>query len=142
MYADTRVSAQGDKSDMTYRHVASVLLGVALFLFYFQPFLPYSQRMRSGHSPNWWWYLIIELIGGFLLSLGVTRRRFSVPTCLLLTLFVANAILIVADWTIDATDHNLFPFEFLLIAVATLPAYVGAFIAAAVDRFRERAMQA
>jgi hypothetical protein len=82
------------------------------------------------------------LIGGFLLSLGLQRRRFWVPTCLLLALFVADAILIVIDWIPDPTSHNLFPFEFLGIAVVTLPAYVGALIAAAVDRFRARGKKA
>jgi uncharacterized membrane protein YphA (DoxX/SURF4 family) len=125
---------------MTYRHVASAILGVVLFLFYFQPFLPYSQRAQ--HSPNWWPFLIIVTIGGFLLSLGLARRRFSVPTCLLLTLFIANAILIVVDWTTDATDHNLFPFEFIFIALLTLPAYFGALVASAIDRFRAREVKA
>jgi hypothetical protein len=37
------------------------------------------------------------MICGFLLSLGLTRRRFWVPSCLLLTPFAANAILIVVD---------------------------------------------
>jgi uncharacterized membrane protein YhaH (DUF805 family) len=78
------------------------------------------------------------LIGGFLLSLGIARRRFWVCTCLLLTLFVAHTILIVVDCIPDPTNHNLFPFEYAMIAVLTLPAYFGAIIAAAVDRFRPR----
>lgn len=124
---------------MTYRHVASAILGLVLFLFYFRPFLPFSQRLK--YSPNLWPFLIIVLIGGFLLSLGLPRGRFWVPTCLLLTLFVANAILIVVD-EITGNDHNLLPFEYILIALVTLPAYFGALIAAAVDRFRARGMKA
>jgi hypothetical protein len=86
--------------------------------------------------------MIIMLIGGFLLTLGMTHRRFSVCTCLLLTLFVANTIMIVIDWLSDPTSHNLFPFEFVMITALTLPAYLGASIAAAVDRFRTRGMKA
>lgn len=128
-------------SDMTYRYVASAILGVVLFLFYFQPFLPYSQRPEL--SPKWWLFLIIVLISGFLLSLGLARRRFwVVPTCLLLTLFVANAIMIVVDTITDPIDrHNLLPFEFIFIALLTLPAYFGALIAVAVDWFRIRGMK-
>jgi hypothetical protein len=126
---------------MTYRHVASAVLGLILFLFYFWRFLPYSQRERPEHSPNWWSFLIIMLISGFLLGLGMARHRFWVPTCLLLALFVANTIMIVVDCIPDPTNHNLFPFEFMMIAVLTLPAYFGALIAAAVDRFRARGMK-
>jgi hypothetical protein len=127
---------------MTFRHLASAALGLILFVFYFWRFLPYSQRMRAEDSTSWWSFLIIALISGFLLSLGVTYRRYWVPTCMLLALFAANAIMIVIDCIPDPTNHNLFPFEFLMIAVMTLPAYFGAFLAAAVDQFRARGMKA
>jgi hypothetical protein len=126
---------------MTYRYVASAILGVVLFLFYFQPFLPYSQR--AHYSPNWYPFLIIVSIGGFLLSLGLAPRRFwKIPTCLLITLFALNAILIVADTITGAADHNLFPLEFVFIALLTLPAYLGALPAVAIDWFRVRRMKA
>jgi len=76
---------------------------------------------------------VAALLCGFLLSLGLTRRRFWVPTCLLLTLFAANAILIVVDSLSGAVDHNLFPIEFLFIALLASPAYFGALLGAAVD---------
>lgn len=127
-------------SGMTYRCVASAVLGVVLFLIYFTPFLPYSQRVE--HSPNLRPFLIIVLIGGFLLSLGLAPRRFwIVPTCLLLTLVAGNAILIVGDTITGAVDHNLFPFEFAFITLMTIPAYFGALIAAAIDWFRTRVMK-
>ena len=114
----------------------SAILGLVLFILYFQPFLPYSQRPEL--SSKWWLFLIIELIGGFLLSLGLTPRRFwVVPTCLLLALFAGNIIMIVVDTITDPIDrHNLLPIEFIFIALLTLPAYLGALIAAAVDWFR------
>jgi uncharacterized membrane protein YcjF (UPF0283 family) len=84
------------------------------------------------------------LIGGFLLSLGLARRRFWIPpTSLLLTLFAANVILIVIDTVTETFDrHNLAPIEFIFIALLTLPAYLGALIAAAVSWFRTRRMKA
>jgi hypothetical protein len=124
---------------VNYRYIASVILGVALFLIYFQPFLPYSQR--SQFSSHWWPFLLTALVGGFLLSVGLGRRRFWVPTCLLLTLFAGNFILIVADTITGAVDHNLFPFEFLFIAVIASPAYIGALLAAAVDGLRSRRLK-
>jgi hypothetical protein len=79
------------------------------------------------------------LIGGFLLSLGMARDRFMVPTCLLLTLFAADVLLAIADsFTETVARHNLLPIEFIGIALVTLPAFLGSFIAAAVDRFKAR----
>jgi hypothetical protein len=124
---------------MRYRYAASAIVGAVLFLFYFQPFLPYSQR--SQFSLNWWPFPVTALICGFLLSLGLTRRRFWVPTCLLLTLFAGNTILIVADSITSAVDHNLFPIELLFIALLTSPAYFGALLGAAVDWFRTRRLK-
>ena len=124
---------------MSYRYAASAIVGAVLFLFYFQPFLPYSQR--NQFSPHWWPFPVTALICGFLLSLGLTSRRFWGPTCLLLTLLAAYAVLIVADSVIGAIDHNLFPIEFMFIALLTSPAYLGALLGAAIDRFRSRGLK-
>jgi hypothetical protein len=125
--------------DVIYRYIASVILGTVLFLLYFHPFLPYPQR--SQLSLNLRPFLITVLLGGFILTLGLARRRLLVPTCLLLTLFAENAMLIVVDTITGAVDHNLFPIEFLGIALITSPAYIGALLAAAVDRFRVRRLK-
>lgn len=119
---------------MNYRYLTSASVGVVLFLFFFQPFRPYSHR--SQFSLGWWPFPVAALLCGFLLSLGVTRRRFWVPTCLLLTLFAANAGLIVSDFISGAADHNLFPIEFLFITILASPAYVGASLSAGVDWLR------
>jgi len=124
---------------MSYRYAASALVGAVLFLIYFQPFLPYSQR--GQFSLDWWPFPLTALICGFLLSLGLTRLRFWVPTCLLLTLFAANSILIVVDTINGGPDQNLFPFEFLFIALLTSPAYFGALSSEAVHRFRTRGLK-
>ena len=124
---------------MSYRYAASAVVGAVLFLFYFQPFLPYSQRSQfSGH---WWPFPVIALICSFLLSLGLPRHRFWIPTCLLLTLFAGYAFLIVADFITRAVDHNLFPIEFLFIGLLASPAYLGAAIGAAVDWFTGRRLK-
>ena len=85
---------------MNYRYVTSAFVGVVLFFLFFQPFLPYSRR--SQFSLGWWPFPVVALLCGFLLSLGLKRRRFWVPTCLMLTLFAANAILIVIDFVSGA----------------------------------------
>jgi Na+-translocating ferredoxin:NAD+ oxidoreductase RnfD subunit len=121
---------------MGYRYVASAVVGAVLFFFFFHPFLPYPQR--SQFSLGWWPFPVATLLCGFLLSLGLKHRRFWVPTSLLLTLFAANAVLIVVDSITGAVDHNLFPIEFLFIALLASPAYFGALLGAVVDRLRVR----
>jgi hypothetical protein len=96
---------------------------------------------ETSSPPHWWPFPVTALICGFLLSLGLTSRRFWVPTCLLLTLLAAYAVLIVADSVIGAIDHNLFPIEFMFIALLTSPAYLGALLGAAIDRFRSRGLK-
>lgn len=103
-------------------------------MLYFHPFVPYSQRGQL--SPHWWPFPVTALISGFVLSLGLTRRRFWVPTCLLLTLFGGYAILIVVDSIVASVDHNLFPIELIGVALLTSPAYLGALLGSAVDWFR------
>ncbi len=40
---------------------------------------------------------------------------------------VLHAVNILHDWTVDATSHNLFPFEFLMYAFVCAPALLGAY---------------
>jgi hypothetical protein len=49
-----------------------------------------------------------------------------VPIAMLGGFFTANACLIIADCAADPTDCNLWPFEFVMIAAATSPAFIGA----------------
>ena len=122
--------------NLNYRYAGSAIVGAILFLIYFQPFLPYAER--DQFSPKWWPLPVTALISGFLLSLGVKYRRFWIPTCLLLTLFSAYSILIVADLVIGGVDHNLLPIELAFIAVLASPAYLGTALAAAFDWLRIR----
>ena len=70
------------------------------------------------------------------IALGVAQSR----RWLLLGFFavslppVLNAINIIGDWTIDSTDHNLFPFEFAMLAFVSLPALLGAFLGSRLRR--------
>ena len=124
--------------NLSYRYAASAIVGAILSLIYFQPFLPYAQRDHSPSFHTLWPFPATALICGFLLSLGVKSRRFWVPTSLLLTLFSAYSILIVADLVIGGVDHNLLPIELAFIAVLASPAYLGTALAAACDWFRAR----
>lgn len=60
---------------LAYRCVTIAVVGAVLFLLYFDPLLPYSQRKQF--PTKWWPFLVTELICGFLLSLGLMRHRFG-----------------------------------------------------------------
>jgi hypothetical protein len=65
----------------------------------------------------------------------VQPRRWLLLGCLTVSLPpVLNAINIIRDWTIDPTDHNLFPFEFAILAFVSLPVLLGAFIGSKIGR--------
>ncbi len=123
-------------SPLAYRCIAVAIIGAVLFWVYFDPFLPYSQRQQF--SASWWPLPVTMLICGFVLSIGLTRRRFWVPTCLVLTLIAGDAILIGSDTVTGAVDHNLFPIEFLLLAVLASPAFVGTLLGSVFDWLRAR----
>lgn len=54
-------------------------------------------------------------------------RSWLIAGCLTVSLpFFMHAVNVVHDWTIDATSHNLFPFEFLILSLFGIPAVVGA----------------
>jgi hypothetical protein len=61
--------------------------------------------LLGAAQPRWWWVL------------G--------PAAMALTP-VLHAVNIAHDWTRDATSHNLFPFEFVMIGFLSCPAFLGA----------------
>jgi hypothetical protein len=66
------------------------------------------------------------LVCGFVLARGARSHRYRIAAAFLAALFAANACVIAFDWTIDPTGHNLFPFEFALLAILACPAFIGA----------------
>jgi hypothetical protein len=51
--------------------------------------------------------------------------------------FAAHICLVVADCASDPTNHNLWPFEFVFLAVMTSPAFLGAGISGLIQRMRK-----
>jgi len=49
-----------------------------------------------------------------------------------------NSRLIVADCSDDPTNRNLWPFEFVIIALATAPVLLGAGVSVLIDRARNQ----
>jgi hypothetical protein len=116
------------------RCIAALITGLVLHVLIFKPWIPYSHReyMMPGVLPM----AIAFVIAGFVLTFGMSERRGLVLMCIVGGMFAGNAALCAYDWSGDATTHNLFPFEFVMIAFAIVPAAAGGFLAQLVDRRR------
>ena len=110
------------------RYFLSTVLGLALYLWCYHPWLPYSERERSWTTSGFMVVMAGGFIGALLLTRGARRHRYRIAAAFLAAMFAANACVIAFDWTVDPTDHNMFPFEFVLLGMLAIPAFVGAAI--------------
>lgn len=120
-----------------WRMAAAVFVGVIFDVVFFWKFQPYSAR-EHGHDLLPGYFLpIFALLAGFLLTVGENGKTRWIPVTMFGGFCAANACLIVADCMADPTNHNLWPFEFVIIAVATAPASLGAGISVLIARARK-----
>ena len=68
------------------------------------------------------------LVLGLALGIAQPRRWLLLAVVAISSSPVFLAVNILHDWTRDATSHNLFPFEFLIYGVISLPALAGALL--------------
>ncbi len=94
-----------------------------LHFFFFHPYLPYS--VREHRMPGVWAMAIMLFLAGFAIVFRAEGRTARLCACVVLGMCLGNALLIAFDWMKDPTSHSLFPFEFIMIASAMIPAYLG-----------------
>jgi len=99
-------------------------------------FLTYSERNNLGPA-HWLALAALTLVIGYLATFGVKSSRFRVVHCMLAGIFVAHMLVIAIDVREDPTNHNLLPFEFVIIGFFALPGYLGAKIAQWMDRSKQ-----
>jgi hypothetical protein len=71
-----------------------------------------------------------------LLTIALEGKKRWIPVAMFGAFCAANACLIVADCSADPSNHNLWPFEFVMIALATAPAFLGAGVSVLIGRVR------
>jgi hypothetical protein len=116
------------------RCIAAGITGLILHIMIFHPWIPYSHR--ESMLPGVWPMAIAFVLAGLVLTFGTDERRGLICMCIVGGMFVGNAALCAYDWMGDPTTHNLFPFEFVMIGFAIVPAAGGAFLAHLLDRLR------
>ncbi len=113
------------------------VVGLLLNAVFLWKFLPYSVRERSPGLLPVWTLPLIATLATFVLTSINQRDRKSVPLALVAGMFVANACLIVVDCSADPTNHNLWPFEFVIIGFAAgVPALLGSWLSFVLRRNR------
>ena len=120
------------------RYACAIVLGVIFEAVFFWKFRPYSTREHGPDLFPWYTLPILAFLAGLLLTVGLDGKKRWIPTAMFAAFCVANACLIVADCSVDPTNHNLWPFEFVIIALATAPSYLGAGVSVLIDRARNQ----
>ncbi len=123
-------------SSLEWRCAVAVIMGVAFDAIFFWRFLPYD--LRNSHHMLLPIYAlpILAFITGIVLTVGLEKRRHLIPFALVGGFCAANACLVIVDCWNDRTNHNLWPFEFLMIMVLTVPAFLGAGLGRIFERLR------
>lgn len=124
-------------SRLEWRLAGAVIIGVIFEAVFFWKFQPYNTRERGHDLLPWYFLPILAFLFGLLLTVAVEGKKRWIPLAMFGGLFAAHACLIVADCSADPTNHNLWPFEFAIMAVVMSPAFLGAGISALIDRGRK-----
>jgi hypothetical protein len=124
-------------SQREWRLAIAVILGVIFDAVFFWKFQPYNSREHGPGLLPWYALPILAFVAGLLLTLALEGKKHWIPVAIFGGFSAANACLIVADCQADPTNHNLWPFEFIMIAVLTAPAFLGAGISCLIDRTRK-----
>jgi hypothetical protein len=123
-------------SSREWRYAGAVFIGVIFDAVFFWKFQPYNTRERGHDLLPWYLLPILAFLAGLLLTMALDGKKRWIPVAMLGGFSAANACLIVVDCSADPTNHNLWPFEFVLIAAATAPALLGAGISHVIGRVR------
>ena len=124
-------------SSREWRYAIAVFLGVMFDAVFFWKFRPYNLREHGPDPLPWYLLPILAFVAGLALTIALKGQKRWIPTVMLGGFCAANACLIVVDCSADPTNHNLWPFEFVMIAVAMAPAFLGAWVSGIVDRIRK-----
>jgi hypothetical protein len=115
--------------------VALTAGGIAYLATLFR-FLSYADRNRLPFET----YLIfagLALAIGAVTTFGVQAARYRIATYVVFGTWAAHALVVAVDLRRDPTDHNLLPFEFIILGLCAAPALIGAAVAHAVQRLME-----
>ena len=125
------------KAPLGRRYLAALGAGLLVYLCTLYRFQTYAERNRAGPGVAVA-FAGLMLMAGFAVTLGTPHRRYFIATVALAGAMIGHVFVIFLDCQIDPTNHNLFPFELVFLAILSAPVYAGASAAHLVDWLRQR----
>jgi len=118
------------------RTVAALVAGAVIYVCTLFRFLSYSARNHLSAN-SYLFFALLMLAAGAAVALGA-ERRYRLAWLALCGVFAAHACVVVADWMQDPTNHNLLPFEFVMLGIVASPVFLGAACSRLLDRLAKR----
>jgi hypothetical protein len=100
-------------------------------------FLTYTQRNQLPFDSHLI-FAALALAIGLVASLGLATGRYRMAKFVVFGAWAAHAVAVWVDLQKDPTDHNLLPFEFIILGVEGATAYIGAAVAHVVGALTQR----
>jgi hypothetical protein len=112
------------------RSATAFAVGAVVYLAILYRGLSYTERNHLS-STSYLVFAAVLLGMGFVLALGLDRGRYRIASWIIAGIWAGHMFVVSRDWRVDPTDHNLLPFEFIILAVVASPVYIGAALARA-----------
>lgn len=106
------------------RSAAAFASGVIVYLATLYRGLSYTQRL-SLSGTSYLVFVCLLLVMGSILTVGLRFTRYRIASWMIAGVWVGHIVVVKWDWQVDPTSHNLLPFEFIILGIVSLPAYVG-----------------
>ena len=103
---------------------AAFASGVIVYLATLYRGLSYTQRL-SLSGTSYLVFVCLLVVMGSILTVGLRCARYRIASWMIAGVWVGHIVLVMWDWQVDPTSHNLLPFEFIILGIVSLPAYVG-----------------
>jgi hypothetical protein len=117
------------------RKAGAALGGAEAYVATLYRFLSYSERNHMD-GRNYLVFALATLFIGFVATLGTGRGRYGIAMWVPIGVFIAHSVVIAGDWRVDPSDHNLLPFEFIVLGICAAPAFIGAFAASMAEALK------
>jgi hypothetical protein len=124
-------------STVGLRSAVALVFGALAYFVSLHRFLSYSQRNRLG-AADYITFALLVFVVGFATTLNVRKSRYRIASWTIAGVWALHAFVIAMDLREDPTNHNLLPFEFIILGFVALPVYIGAALSSVASRLMNK----